>query len=62
MDRHYKKCGYCGHIGLDVNHVGRAHVGGKWDIEFPICDDAEACIRRVKENGYIRYATKGKSS
>jgi len=41
-----RQCGYCGYKGTDVNHVGHYYIGGKGDVEFPICDDAGACISR----------------
>jgi|26BtaG_2_1085354.scaffolds.fasta_scaffold00283_8 hypothetical protein len=45
-----RQCGYCGYKGTDVNHVGHYYIGGKGDVEFPICDDAGACISRVESN------------
>ena len=39
-------CYYCGHTGTDVNHVAKVHVGGMGEVEYPCCDDIEACIKR----------------
>jgi len=42
-----KICYYCGHRGRDVNHYTHVHIGGQGEVPFPVCDDTEACIKRV---------------
>ena len=41
-------CHYCGHTGPDVNLIAHVYIGGHGDMEYPCCDDVEACIARVK--------------
>ena len=41
-------CGYCGHTASDVNHVNYRHIGGQGEVLFPVCDDVQACIKRVE--------------
>jgi len=43
-----KTCYFCGHTGRDVNHFTHIYIGGKGDAQYPICDDKEACIKRVE--------------
>lgn len=38
-------CEHCGHTGEDVE-IQIQHVGGKGDVEVPVCSDAVACWRR----------------
>jgi len=42
-----RTCYYCGHQGRDVNHVAHVYIGGEGYVEFPACDDKDACIERV---------------
>ncbi len=48
-----KTCGYCGHQGADVNSTSYAHVGGKGNVSFSVCDDTGACMERLYEKKFI---------
>lgn len=43
------KCFLCGHIGEDVNRVMYRHVGGDGEVPCPMCDDKQACFKRLDE-------------
>ena len=41
-------CFVCNHTGESVNQVIYQHVGGQGDMPFSVCDDNEACNKRLR--------------
>ncbi len=39
-------CGYCGHVGADVNGVAHGWIGGVGYVPFWCCDDTVDCMER----------------
>lgn len=42
-----KTCCYCKYQGEDVNAVAHIYIGGQGDVEYPCCDDKQACLERI---------------
>lgn len=41
-----KTCFYCKRQG-EMTAVAHVHIGGLGDVEYPCCDDKQACLERI---------------